>query len=117
MTFLGFHLKPEDFQPSTLARSELGLPNAVHPLKSWLSCSLVDHPELHSEHLSLGLSHSQGFVGFFFFPPCVFEVPSTVYFSLGPCSPNPPALSVPYCPLLSLFIQTASVWRPSLILS
>lgn len=100
MTFLGFHLKPEDFQPSTLARSELGLPNAVHPLKSWLSCSLVDHPELHSEHLSLGLSHSQGFVGFFFFPHVFLKFPLQFTFLWDPvpqihlpCQ----SLTVPYC--------------------
>ena len=50
-----FLLKTKDFQPSTLAGSELGLPNAVQPLKSWLSCSHLGHPELYSEHLSLGV--------------------------------------------------------------
>lgn len=41
MKFLEFHLKIEDFYPSTLAGCRRGLPNSIQPLKSWLSCSQI----------------------------------------------------------------------------
>lgn len=91
----------------------ISLPDAVQALKSWLSCSLLDYPELHSEHLSLGVT-AKDFRDFY-----IDFWGSLLCSSLfsGTLFPKPPALSVPNCWLFSLFTQTTPVWRPSLILS